>query len=156
MIRLAQSWDIPGILNLLLQVGKVHNHIRPDLFRDQPCKYDHAALEGMLGDASRPIFVYAEGNTVLGYVFCILEKTENDSVLRDHTTLYIDDLCVDESCRGMHVGSALYDHVYAYAAEIGCDSVTLHVWEGNDPARKFYESKGMHPRKTYMEIPVKK
>lgn len=156
MIRLSQPRDIPGILNLLLQVGKVHSIIRPDLFHDQPCKYDEKALLELMQDTSRPIFVYDENDKILGYAFCILEEVKNDPVLRDSKTLYIDDLCVDAACRGQHIGSAVYDHVVAYAGEIGCDTITLNVWEGNDPARKFYESKGMRPRKTYMEIPVEK
>ena len=152
MIRPAQAGDIPGILNLLLQVGRVHNGIRPDLFQDQPCKYDENALLALMRDENRPIFVSVRDDRVEGYAFCILERVENDPVLRDHFSLYIDDLCVDEHCRGRHIGTALYDHVCAFAREIGCDSITLNVWEGNDSARRFYESKGMRPRKTYMEI----
>ena len=32
-------------------------------------------------------------------------------------TLYLDDLCVDEACRGKHVGKALYERVLAFAKE---------------------------------------
>ena len=32
-IRMACSRDIPGMIDLLLQVGEVHHKIRPDLFR---------------------------------------------------------------------------------------------------------------------------
>jgi len=156
MIRFAQNCDIPGMLNLLLQVGRFHNNIRPDLFRDQPCKYDDAALQELLKDSARPIFVYVDGDDVLGYAFCILEEIKNDPMLRDNTSLYIDDLCVDESHKCQHIGSALYDYVCTYAKEKGCDTITLNVWEGNDSARQFYESKGMKPRKTCMEIPVGK
>ena len=66
-------------------------------------------------------------------------------------TLYIDDICVDASVRGQHVGKALYDYVIAYAREIGCYNVTLNVWECNPGARKFYEAMGMVPQKTGME-----
>ncbi len=30
-------------------------------------------------------------------------------------TLYIDDLCVNESCRGQHIGQALYQEALALA-----------------------------------------
>lgn len=156
MIRLSEARDIPDILNLLLQVGKVHSDIRPDIFLPQPCKYDADALQVLMQDKNRPIFVYEQDGHVAGYAFCILEETRGSSVLTDKTELYIDDLCVDAACRGKHIGSRLYDHVLAYAREIGCDFVTLNVWEGNDSARKFYESKGLRPRNTHMEIPVEK
>lgn len=150
-IRLANTSDIPGIIALLRQVGQVHHDIRPDLFRDGAQKYSPSDLEDLLKDAARPIFVGVEDGRLLGYCFCILEQVKDNPVLRDVKSLYIDDLCVDKSIRGKHVGTGLYDHVCGYAKSIGCSSVTLNVWCGNDSAMHFYESRGMKPRKIYME-----
>jgi len=150
-IRLANTADIPGMIELLKQVGEVHHKIRPDLFRGGAQKYSEADLEELLKDASRPIFVGVEDGQLLGYCFCILEQVQDNPVLRDVKSLYIDDLCVDETIRGKHVGSRLYDHVCAYAKSVGCSTVTLNVWCGNDSAMAFYESRGMKPRKIYME-----
>ena len=150
-IRLANTSDIPGIIALLRQVGQVHHDIRPDLFRDGAQKYSPSDLEDLLKDAARPIFVGVEDGRLLGYCFCILEQVKDNPVLRDVKSLYIDDLCVDETIRGKHVGTGLYDHVCGYARSIGCSSVTLNVWCGNDSAMHFYESRGMKPRKIYME-----
>ena len=150
-IRLASTGDIPGILDLLLQVGEVHHKIRPDLFRDGAQKYDEAALKELLKDPNRPIFAAVEAGKLLGYCFCIVELTKDSPVLMDQKSLYIDDLCVDETCRGKHVGSVLYDYAVNYAREIGCDTVTLNVWCGNDSAMAFYESRGLKPRNIHME-----
>ena len=150
-IRFAENRDIPGMINLLLQVGEVHHRIRPDLFRAGAQKYDEQTLARMLTDDTRPIFVAVEDGKVLGYCFCILQVRENDPVLLDDRTLYIDDLCVDEACRGKHVGQALYDHTLAYARRIGCRRVTLNVWCGNDSAMRFYEKQGLKPRNIHME-----
>ena len=68
-----------------------------------------------------------------------------------NTTLYIDDLCVDENCRGQKVGENLFAYVKEEAKKMGCYNVTLHVWEGNDKARGFYDHMGMGIRKTQME-----
>ena len=51
-------------------------------------------------------------------------------VMAEHDTLYIDDICVDEKARGRHVGKALYEYVRDYAQSIGCNNVTLNVWDG--------------------------
>ena len=150
-IRLANTSDIPGMIRLLQQVGQVHHDIRPDLFRDGAQKYSPSDLEALLQDAARPIFVGVEDGRMLGYCFCILEEVKDNPVLCDVKSLYIDDLCVDETIRGKHVGTKLYDHVCAYARSIDCRSVTLNVWCGNDSAMGFYESRGMKPRKIYME-----
>ena len=71
-------------------------------------------------------------------------------------TLYIDDICVDEKARGKHVGTALYEYVLDYAKSIGCNNITLNVWEGNDPALSFYKNMGMKVQKTTMEIVLSK
>ena len=56
-IRRAEVRDIPGMIELLKQVGQVHYEIRPDVFRGGALKYDEAALEELLRDETRPIFV---------------------------------------------------------------------------------------------------
>ena len=150
MIRKAEKKDIPELINLLYQVDAVHNGIRPDLFKGNTAKYNEQELEEILKDDSKPIFVYDDGK-ILGHAFCQISEVKNHRLLQDVKTLYIDDICVDASARGQHVGKALYDYVTAYAREIGCYNVTLNVWECNPGARKFYEAMGMVPQKTGME-----
>ena len=148
----AEEKHIPGMIKLLRQVGQVHHLGRPDIFRAGAQKYNEADLEILLRDESRPIFIAEEEGQVLGYGFCILKVTENDPVLADNKTLYIDDLCVDENCRGKHIGKEVYSHIVQYARAIGCDSVTLNVWAFNENAKGFYESLGMRPQKIGMEM----
>lgn len=151
IIRFAQSNDIPGMINLLQQVGEVHHEIRPDLFRAGAQKYDEAALQALLADPNRPILIAdLEGRTA-GYAFCILQETRDDPVLCDRKVLYIDDLCVDETIRGRGIATALYERVLTFAKELGCQAVTLNVWCGNDGAMAFYEKCGLKPQKIGME-----
>lgn len=151
-IRFAQEKDIGGILCLLRQVGQVHHEIRPDLFRPGAIKYTEGELEAILADESRPIFVGTEEDKVLGYCFCQLREYRGSTVLTDRKELYIDDLCVDETVRGQHVGRQLYEHTCAWAKEIGCNFLTLNVWCGNDSAMAFYEKRGLKPQKIGMEM----
>ena len=150
-IRFAMEQDVPGIVKLLRQVGRVHHEGRPDLFRSDAQKYSPSQILGMLNDPNLPIFVAVEEDTVLGYGFCMMEILENHSVMNDRQTLYIDDLCVLEECRGRHIGSAIYQHVLEYAKYRGCYNVTLNVWCCNESAMKFYESLGMKSQKIGME-----
>ena len=150
-IRFAMEKDIPGMLRLLHQVGQVHHEIRPDLFRSGAIKYTREELKRILTDESCPILVGAEEDRVLGYCFCQIRQYRNSTVLTDRKELYIDDLCVDESCRGRHVGKQVYDHTCAWAKSIGCNFVTLNVWCGNDSAMAFYEKRGLKPRSITME-----
>ena len=65
-IRRAEKRDIPGMIELLTQVGDVHHRIRPDIFRSGAQKYDEKALEALLKDETRPIFVAVRGGFVAG------------------------------------------------------------------------------------------
>ena len=151
MIRKASKKDIGRIIELLHQVDMVHHVIRPDLFKPNTTKYNEQELEALLEDDSNPVFVFDDG-TVLGHAFCLITEVRDDKLLEDIKTLYIDDICVDEKARGRHVGKALYEHVRDYALSIGCNNITLNVWEGNDPAWSFYKHMGMKVQKTTMEI----
>lgn len=151
MIRKANNKDIPRIIELLHQVNMVHHVIRPDLFKPHTTKYNEQELETMLDDDSKPIFVYDDG-LVLGYAFCQVTEVRGNQLLEDIKTLYIDDICVDENARGRHIGKALYEYVRDYAKSIGCNNITLNVWEGNNPAISFYKNMGMQVQKTTMEI----
>ena len=151
MIRKAAIEDIPRIIDLLHQVNMVHHRLRPDLFKPNTTKYSADDLAQLLHNASKPIFVYDSGK-VQGYAFCQITETIGDRLLQDGKTLYIDDICVDESARGKHIGKALFEHVRNYARSIGCHNITLNVWEGNEAALRFYHTMGMQPQKTGMEI----
>ena len=72
--------------------------------------------------------------------------------LKPFKTLYIDDLCVDEDKRGMHIGRQLYDYVVEFAKVAGCYNLTLNVWSCNTGAMKFYEKCGLVPQKVGMEL----
>ncbi|MBQ4465522.1 MAG: GNAT family N-acetyltransferase [Oscillospiraceae bacterium] len=154
-IRKAENRDIPSLNKLLHQVLMVHHNGRPDLFKPDCTKYTDAQLEILLQDAEKPVFAaFDDADEMLGYAFCQIETYQNDNILTDRKTLYIDDICVDEKSRGQHVGTALYQHVMAFAKEIGCYNVTLNVWSCNPGAEQFYRAMGMQPYKIGMEMIV--
>lgn len=152
MIRRAEEKDIPKIGDLLSQVDLVHHTGRPDIFKIGR-KYSDDELKILLKDSNRPILVATDkDDKVMGYCFCILQQHIDDSVLTDIKTLYIDDLCVDETLRGKHIGKELYNSAVALAQELGCHNLTLNVWSCNQSALKFYASLGLIPQKIGMEL----
>ena len=152
MIRRAKAFDLNRVNDLLHQVLEVHAAGRPDIFISGTKKYTDIEILDIFGDDKTPVFVYTDDNDVVqGYAFCILEETKGVVNMHDMLTLYIDDICVDEKCRGQHIATKLYEHVVKYAKEIGCYRITLNVWDINPGAMKFYEAMGMKPLKTTME-----
>ena len=152
-IRRALAKDIDRINDLLFQVAKIHADARPDIFKAATKKYSDRELLEIIENDETPVFVAAdrEGNG-LGYAFCVYQITENSMLLQDKRTLYIDDICVDEGARGMHIGKELFDYVVAFAKENKFDNITLNVWALNEGAYRFYEKCGMTPLKTNMEM----
>ena len=155
MIRFAIEKDIPKIIDLLKQVCLVHHNGRPDIFK-VGTKYSAEEIKAILKDETRPILVSVDENdNVQGYCFCIYQQHLNNSVLTNIKTLYIDDLCVDETLRGKHIGKELYESAVKLAKETGCYNVTLNVWSCNESALKFYESLGLLSQKIGMELILK-
>lgn len=150
-IRRAKEQDIPAIDRLLYEVNQIHSDLRPDLFKSGAKKYTDQELKEILANDKTPVFVAEKDSTILGYAFCIHRQFIDDSNMTDIKTLYIDDLCVDESFRGAQIGKTLYGYVSEYAKNFGCYNLTLNVWAGNTSAIKFYEKIGLHIQKMGME-----
>lgn len=151
-VRKAEERDMDAIDRLLRQVLMIHHAGRPDLFKSDVKKYTDEQLLEILRDDRRPVFVAADGSDrVLGYAFCKFIQHENDNILTDIKTLYIDDLCVDEQARGQKTGTLLYEHVLKFARENKCYNVTLNVWACNEQAFRFYEKCGLKLQKAGME-----
>ena len=151
-VRMAQEKDIERIHSLLAQVAMVHHKGRPDLFKAGKSKYTDEELKVLLRDTSRPILAAVDENDCMqGYAFCIFQQYNDHNIMTDIKTLYIDDLCVEETQRGKHIGRELYQEVLAFARANGCYNVTLNVWSCNEAARKFYENLGLRPQKIGME-----
>ena len=151
-VRRAEEKDIPAVMELLKQVNRIHYEKRPDLFKPET-KYTEDELRAIMNNDQTPVFVCTDSdNRVLGHGFCVLQRPENTRLLNDILTLYIDDICVNETARGQHIGKMIYEHIVAYARKRGCYNVTLNVWSCNPGAMKFYENLGMVPYKIGMEM----
>lgn len=151
-IQRAKIGDMEGINNLLKQVLMVHHNGRPDLFKADAKKYTDEELAAIIQDDNRPVFVAKNRDgKVCGYAFCVYQQYLNNHILTDIKTLYIDDICVDETMRGQQIGTKLYNHVVEFAQKEGFYNVTLNVWSCNPGAMQFYEKCGLKPQKIGME-----
>ena len=153
MIRRAAEKDLEQILNLLHQVLEVHAKLRPDLFIPGTTKYSPEELMELMRDDQKPIFVWTDEDDVTrGYAFCVIQEPVISENMIPRRGLYIDDLCVDETCRGRHIGADLFDFVKEEAKRRGCYHLTLNVWDGNSNALAFYQKRGLKTQKTVMEM----
>jgi GNAT superfamily N-acetyltransferase len=59
--------------------------------------------------------------------------------------IYIEDLYVKESCRGLGIGKSFFKMVAQKALDEGCGRIEWSVLDWNEPSIKFYESLGAKP-----------
>ena len=151
LIRPAVEADIGRLEALLYQVHDLHAKGRPDLFIPGCKKYTAEQLRAILSDTEHtPVFAAVLDGIVVGYCFCV-RQTQTAASMQKIRTLYIDDLCVDDSMRGRGIGTALYNYAVAYARENGYYNLTLNVWACNPSAMRFYEKCGLSVQKIGME-----
>ena len=152
MIRKAEKKDIPRLLELLLQIDLLHHEGRPDLFKTGVTKYNAEQLEDILERDDVNVFVCEDKDGRLsGHAFCVDKTVRDSEVLTDVKTLYIDDICIDENCRGQGLGREMYHYIQEYARSEGYYRITLNVYCLNPDAVKFYEAMGLKPLKIGME-----
>ena len=152
VIRRAEEKDVERVLHLLSQVLEIHAKIRPDIFISGTTKYTREELLRIFADEMTPVYVAEDASgEVAGYAFCVQKSQPFSNNMVPFDSFYIDDLCVDESARGQHIGQALFQYVQEEARRRGCYEITLNVWEGNDEALKFYQKMGLRPKETQME-----
>lgn len=150
-IQRAKEEHIDGMIQLLYQVNQVHADGRPDLFKDGGIKYTKEDLKNKINNENETIFVAVEDGKVEGYIFGFDDDMKESGSTYPVKTFYIDDFCVDESSRGKGIGTKLYGYVKEYAKQKKYDRITLHVWECNPNAKRFYEYLGMKPMYVSME-----
>ncbi|AMC94312.1 hypothetical protein AOC36_10110 [Erysipelothrix larvae] len=143
MIRKACVADAPKIYELLKGILKLHKSWYPSRFAGES-KYSLEQVQSIIEEETSLIFVSDNGDGVDGY---IIVKDQYD-------VLFIDDLCVDETKRGLSIGRKLVEYIQEYAHEHNAFEIQLNVWLRNEAAVKFYEKLGFEPLRTilYKEI----
>lgn len=153
MIRKAIKEDIPYIINLLIEINRLHHRYRPDTFSDSIPKYNEEELLELINNPDYFINVYID-DYVVGYTISKI-KHNNAHSLKPKKTYWIDDFCVDPKFRSRGIGKELYEYSKDQAKSLVCDSIELNVWSFNENAIKFYEMLGLTPKSYIMEDKLK-
>lgn len=152
VIRPARAADYPGVARLMMQLQAHHAAFRPDKFRAAWPKCPQEEFCAGLQKPDNYWLVAADAyNRVLGYAYCQRFGWEASGNLVAGAILVMDELCVDETCRGRGIGKALVQAAKDLAVRLRVNSLELQVWEDNPGAARFYESCGMGVQRRRME-----
>ncbi len=150
-IRNAQIEDVNKISELMLQVAKIHSNARKDIFKEKSIEEIKTEFNNRINNKEN-ILVAEENNNIYGVVVYKIKEVKEHINLKDRTTLYIDELVVDEKVRKMGIGKNLFSEVKKIAKEKNYDAVELNCWKFNESAIQFYEKCGMNIQRLIMEI----
>lgn len=132
-LRDARPADVPAIVSLIRELAA---------FEKQPedCHADPRLLgEHLFGAKTFAEAVLAEsGGEVVGFALFF----HNYSTWLTRPGLYLEDLYVRPSFRGLGIGEALLRHLARLATSRGCGRMEWSVLTWNEPAIGFYERLG--------------
>lgn len=151
-IRNAVAADCEKIRPLQAEIAALHHNGRPDIFKTEPRYFPQEVFDGRLSDPLHFIFIAESDGEVVGYAFAWIIQFRNHPTYIDFDKLYIDDICVRESCHRQGIGRKLFEKCRQTAVESGCKTMDLGVWSFNESAIAFYENMGMTECTRKMEL----
>lgn len=130
--RLATTKDMPRVLELINELA---------IFEKEPdaveVTLDLLESDGFGVHPKFTCFVMEVDNKVEGIALVYPRYSTWKGAV-----LHLEDLIVSESCRGLGLGTKLLDEVVRYGKSLGVKRISWEVLDWNEPAIKFYESKG--------------
>ena len=151
MLELAQPKDREAVDVLARQVYSLHLAWRPDLFAQADCLYpEERFLEAI---RNRSLYVAKLGGEVAGYALLPIVEIDVPAMTR-RRIMKVEELCVEESCRGQGIGRAMMEDILALARAFRCRDVGLQVYPQNQQALAFYQACGFQIRNVSMSRPV--
>ena len=143
--------DYNEVDRLMAQVHQLHVNGRPDLYIDVEHIYSFEQFKEMVENEDMITILAEEENHVIG--ICMISMRARTCMVKRRTA-YMEDLCVDETCRGKGVGKKLFLYAKDLAAKMGAERLDLMVWDFNENDRKFYENMGMKPQRYIYETMI--
>lgn len=132
VIRKAVSSDYQSIYNLIVELAE---------FEKAPGEVSNTSDElKMHGWSENPLFhswVAEVQGVVVGMALCYIRYSTWKGPV-----LYLEDLVVQESHRGLGLGKALFETCMQFGREMGYPRMNWQVLDWNDPAIGFYEHYG--------------
>ena len=131
-IRPATPADVATILGFIRDLAAFERE--PDAVEAT----EETLTEALFGAAPAAEAVIAEDGEPLGFAIFF----HNFSTWTGRRGLYLEDLYVTPSARGLGVGTALLRHLATIAVARGCARFEWSVLDWNEPAIRFYRAMG--------------
>ena len=153
-IRPARGDDLKALWPLYEQLDEMHRQARPDLFHVPPGdRRSRAFLQERIDAPSTVCLVAVKGGEIIGLCTTMIRETPETIVKPAWRYAEIDEIVVEAAHRRQGVATQLFEAAVAWARQQpDIRDMLLSVYELNDDARRFYESKGFKTLHRKMEF----
>ena len=139
MLELATLSDREAVSPMSRQVHSMHVQWRPDIYEMVEDTFPEERFLAAIQE--RSLYVAKIDGIVVGYVLVKVRSYDWPGVVRRKVML-VDELCVEELCRGQGIGTQIMMEVRALSKAFGCTDLQLSVNPHNDEAVGFYQKCG--------------
>lgn len=151
MLELARPGDREAVNALALQIHELHVAWRPDIYEMVSELYpEDRFLEAV---KQRQLYVARVNGITVGYVLLKIRDYDWPGVVR-RKVMVIEELCVEELCRGQGIGKQIMEDVWALSRAFRCTDLQLGVYPQNGDAVGFYQKCGFTIRSITMQRKV--
>uniref|UniRef100_UPI0002662B26 BH1408 protein n=1 Tax=Halalkalibacterium halodurans (strain ATCC BAA-125 / DSM 18197 / FERM 7344 / JCM 9153 / C-125) TaxID=272558 RepID=UPI0002662B26 len=155
IIREATVQDYYEVARLHTQVHEAHVKERGDIFRSNEPTLNPSRFQAAVQGEKSTVLVFVDEREKIGaYSVIHLVQTPLLPTMQQRKTVYISDLCVDETRRGGGIGRLIFEAIISYGKAHQVDAIELDVYDFNERAKRFYHSLGMRCQKQTMELPL--
>ncbi|MBQ8641731.1 MAG: GNAT family N-acetyltransferase [Clostridia bacterium] len=148
IIRTCTSADRDAVNDLMHQTSLLHSDGVPDFFSGHEEYFTDETYAKMLAEENT-VLLCAENDEGKVCGVCHM-SLKNRSGFVEMKNAHIENIVVDENCRGAGIGHALMAEAEKRAREWGAVHLNLLCWDFNEGAYRLYESLGMRPKYTFM------
>ena len=151
-IRFCQEGDRAEVNRLLYQSTVIHSAGVPDFFIPLEESINEKIYAEILSADDQVLFCAENEDGVLCGVLCGVchLSFHNRSGWVEMKNVHVENIVVDETCRGQGIGHALMAEAERIAKEWGAVQLNLMCWHFNDGARRLYESLGMTEQRSIL------
>lgn len=139
MLELARPEDRETVNALAQQVHAMHVSWRPDIYEMVEEVYTQERFTAAVKE--RSLYVARVCGAIAGYVAVKIRDYDWPGVV-SRKVMLIDEICVDELCRGQGIGTEMMAEIRVLAKAFGCTDLQLNVNAHNDEAVGFYQKCG--------------
>ncbi|MDL4840452.1 GNAT family N-acetyltransferase [Aquibacillus rhizosphaerae] len=153
-MEIESSKDFQTIAKLNKSVHDLHYQLYPSTFK----KYNYAEIKSFFKNIiEMPNFIFLllkEEDNALGYAWAEVVEYPENPFRKSYTTIYVHQLCVVESVRGMGYGTKLMEEIYAIGKQKKAQKIELDYWTNNDSAHNFYKSHGFKKIREFVYLNI--